>query len=138
MTGVPGAVGVARPAQVREQGVAVAWQGALAPLQAHQGAALVGERLQHPGPGRQFALLVGVVEEAKRSSPGPQDGRRRTRPFVDQGAYGSPTFVGRHLAQIETGCEQPGRELPAVPGKYRPVRAKYRLARRQERSPPGL
>ncbi len=118
----PGLVGVPRPAQVGKKGVAVAGQGAVAPLQAHQRAALVGERLQHPGPGRQFALLVGVVEEAERSALGPHDGRHRARPFVDQSAYGSPAVLGRHLAQVKARVRTTG------PGAGGPVPGKHRVA----------
>ena len=99
--GVAGPTGPAGPLQVGDEGVAVGGQGALAPLQAHQRAALVGERLQHRRPRRQLALLVGVVQQAERTSLRPHDRRRRAGPFVDQGAHSAPAVLGRHLAQVE-------------------------------------
>ena len=120
MPGVPGAGGVARPAQVRKQGVAVAGQGALAPLQAHQ-ACCAGWTSDSSTPAHAASLRSLSVSSRRQNEAalGPHDGRRRARPFVDQSAYGSPTVLGRHLAQVKAGYEQPGRE-PA----HRPPAAK--------------
>jgi hypothetical protein len=106
VAGKPRAVGVAGTLEMAKLAQAVPGQGSLAPLQPNKRTAVVRNRLKDCRPGAQFALLIDLVEQAKRTSPDPQERRCGTSSFVDERT--DRARAGGQLAKVKAGSEHLG------------------------------
>jgi hypothetical protein len=85
---------------------AVPGQGSLAPLQPDKRTSVVRNRLKDCRPGTQFSLLIDVVEQAKRTSPNPQERGCGTGSFVDERT--DRARASGQLAKVQAGGEHLG------------------------------